>query len=238
MTFKSYKKDYDYSYSNGVFPTIELLQHRPNIIEKILLHSKGSQNQGIKKIIELCNQHGIVFELNDKLVSKLSTKENCYAIGIFSKPSDNLSDIENHIVLVNPGDMGNLGTIIRTAVGFGITNLGIIRPAVDAYDPKVIRGSMGSFFKMSIQYFDSFQEYMTRYFNEIYTFRLNAQTTLNNVKINGGRPYTLLFGNESSGLAREFNNIGYSVKIPHGYEIDSLNLAIAVAIAVHHFTNN
>ena len=58
-----------------------------------------------------------------------------------------------------PSDMGNLGTIIRTAVGFGCTDIGIISPAVDAYNPKVIRGSMGSFFKVNLQYFDSFEEY-------------------------------------------------------------------------------
>ena len=60
-----------------------------------------------------------------------------------------LSGASNHIVLVNPSDMGNLGTIIRTAVGFGFTDIGIISPAVDAYNPKVIRGSMGSFSKLT-----------------------------------------------------------------------------------------
>ena len=38
----------------GVFPTIELLQNQPGIVKKVILHSSGSQNQGIDRIIELC----------------------------------------------------------------------------------------------------------------------------------------------------------------------------------------
>ena len=139
MIVKPYKKEFDYSYTLGVFPTIELLQNQPGIVKKVILHSSGSQNQGIDRIIELCNQHGISVESNDKLVNRLSKKENCYAVGIFSKLPGFLSGESNHILLVNPSDMGNLGTIIRTAVGFGCTDIGIISPAVDAYNPKVIR---------------------------------------------------------------------------------------------------
>ena len=49
--------------------------------------------------------------------------------------------------------MGNLGTIMRTMVGFGMEDLAIIRPGVDAYDPKVIRASMGSIFHLRFAYF-------------------------------------------------------------------------------------
>ena len=43
------------------------------------------------------------------------------------------------MVLVNPSDMGNMGTIIRTMLGFNYVNLAIIRPGVDVFDPRVIR---------------------------------------------------------------------------------------------------
>ncbi|HHZ12471.1 MAG: TrmH family RNA methyltransferase [Caldicoprobacterales bacterium] len=237
MIVKPYKKEFDYSYTLGVFPTIELLQNQPGIVKKVILHSSGSQNQGIDRIIELCNQHGISVESNDKLVNRLSKKENCYAVGIFSKLPGFLSGESNHILLVNPSDMGNLGTIIRTAVGFGCTDIGIISPAVDAYNPKVIRGSMGSFFKVNLQYFDSFEEYKGSYHNQIFTFRLNGETTLNEIRKYPDKPYALVFGNESSGLGSEFDNIGIGVRIPHSQEIDSLNLAVAVGIALNHFAN-
>lgn len=237
MAYKTYKKEYDYSYSLGVFPTIELLQNRPRTVGKVLLHSDGSENAGVRKIIEICRQKHVLFETNDKLINKFSNKENCYAIGFFSKSSNILSRTRSHIVLVTPGNMGNLGTIIRTAVGFGIKDIGIIRPGVDAFDPKVVRGSMGSLFKVNIEYFDNIQEYMDAFHHGIYTFRLNGQTTLEDVVIDPSQPFALVFGNESSGLGAEYQEIGTGVVIPHSKDIDSLNLSVAVGIAIHHFVN-
>lgn len=237
MIIKPYKKGFDYSYSLGVFPTIELLQNQPGIVKKVVVHSDGSTNQGIDRITDLCGRHGIALETDDRLINRLSKKENCYAIGIFSKLPGYLTEGSNHILLVNPGDMGNLGTIIRTALGFGNTDIGIISPAVDAYNPKVIRGSMGSFFKVNLQYFDNFDEYRESYHNHIYTFRLNGEMTLDTVVPCMDKPYTLVFGNESSGLGPEFDDIGTGVRIFHSREIDSLNLAVAVGIAANHFAN-
>lgn len=234
MGYKIYNKKYDYSYSLGVYPTIELLQNKAELIEKVLLHSKV-QNNAIRKIIHFCNQKQIRFEVNDKLINKLSTKDNCYAIGIFKKQFNKLAQFENHIVLDRPGDMGNMGTIIRTAVGFGMMNLGIIRPAVDIYNPKVVRSSMGSIFKINIQYFESFQEYMNSFPNDIYTFRLDGEIELHKIKGNKNEAYTLVFGNEGSGLPSDYNVLDEGVVIRHTQDIDSLNLAVSVGIAAHHF---
>lgn len=72
-------------------------------------------------------------------------------------------DDANHVVLVNPGDMGNMGTIIRTMLGFNYSNLTIIKPGVDVFDPRVIRASMGALFNINFEYFDSFSEYLDKY---------------------------------------------------------------------------
>ena len=60
---------------------------------------------------------------------------------------------------MNPSDMGNMGTIIRTGIGFGIRNLAIVEPAVDVFNPRVVRASMGSLFQMNFRYYDSFETY-------------------------------------------------------------------------------
>lgn len=237
MAYKSYKRDHDYSYTLGVFPTVELLDNRRSAVRQVVLHSSALENQGVKKIIALCTLSGIPYEINDKLISKLSTKEKCYAIGIFSKYEEHLDKHRSHIVLANPSDKGNLGMIIRTMVGFGLRDLGIIRPAVDMFDPKVLRGSMGAVFKMRLQYFDDIQSYMAAYDRQVYPFMLDAQSTLDEAEIPQGL-YTLIFGNESSGLSDEYKQYGHSIVIPHSGEIDSLNLSVAVGIAVYHITRH
>lgn len=47
-----------------------------------------------------------------------------------------------HVVLHNPSDVGNVGTILRSALGFGFRDVAIIRPGVDPFDPRVLRASM------------------------------------------------------------------------------------------------
>lgn len=235
MQYKPYKKEFDYSYTLGVFPTLELLQHQANLVEHVILHSKGAKNEGCHKIMHICHEKNIRLETNDKFIHRLSKKGNCYAIGIFKKQAVSLSKEDNHIVLVNPGDMGNLGTIIRTVLGFGVKNIAIIKPGVDAYDPKVVRGSMGALFQVNIQYFDNFQMYMDAYDHHIYTFRLDGEKKLHDISVNEKERYAIVFGNESSGLPESYHAFGTGVVIPHSAAIDSMNLSIAVGIATYHF---
>ena len=236
VQLKAYKKDFEYSYTLGVFPTLELLNFQMDKVIKVILSQDGMENEGVKKIIDICEENNIECQINNKAINRISKKKNCYAIGVFKKYEIDLSKSLNHVVLVEPSDMGNLGTIIRTILGFNIKNLAIIRPAVDIYDPKVVRASMGAIFKISFEYFDSFEEYMNEFDHNIYTFMLDAKETLPNIKVNKNRPFSLVFGNEGSGLSDEFLEIGTSIIIPHGDEIDSLNLSIAVGIACYEFT--
>lgn len=238
MAYKPYKKDFDYSYTLGAFPTLELLDHRPELVQQVYLHSAGEASEGVRKIAEKCQQLGIAAETNDRAVQRLSNKENCYAVGIFTKQEQPLEREKDHLILVNPSDMGNMGTIIRTVAGFGIRNVGIIRPGVDVYHPKVVRGSMGSLFQVRIQYFERFEQYEEEFQrnNNIYPFMLNGKLKLEQVETDTGQPFTIVFGNEGAGLSEEFASIGTSVVIPHSQAIDSLNLAVAVGIAAYHFT--
>lgn len=236
VQLKSYKKDFEYSYTLGVFPTLELLNFQRDKVIEVVLSSDAMENEGVIKIIDICKENNIKYEINNKAINRISKKQNSYAIGVFKKYNMDLDMDKNHLVLVEPSDMGNLGTIIRTMLGFGIKNLAIIRPAVDIYDPKAIRASMGASFKISFEYFDSFQQYMNNFDHNIYTFMLDAQESLKNINIKKDKPFSLVFGNEGSGLCSEFSDIGTSIIIPHSNEIDSLNLSIAVGIAIYEFT--
>ncbi|MFC1718083.1 TrmH family RNA methyltransferase [Candidatus Poribacteria bacterium] len=228
---KKYRKNFDYSYTLGVFPTIELLNSKEESVLKILIGSKGERNKGFLEIKEICRDRNVRFEVNDRLINRLSPKENCYAVGIFRKFQAPLKSGKNHLVLVNPGDMGNLGTIVRTMLGFCVDNLALIRPAVDIFDPKVIRSSMGAVFQISFQYFDSIYQYTEAFSNSRYTFMTNGKTALD--KVTFREPFSIVFGNESSGLPDEYLELGTSVNIPHDRNIDSLNLSISVGIGLY-----
>lgn len=234
---KTYQKDADYSYTLGVFPTIELLQHQSKHVLRVYLHSSSHRNQGAIKIINLCDRYHIPYEINDKTIAKLSKKDNCYAIGVFNKYDMRLENVR-HVLLVNPGDMGNMGTILRTMLGFEYTNLAIVRPGVDVFDPKVIRASMGAIFSMNIEYFDDFNDYRARFKDhQLYTLMLKGATNIHHLH-DKAQLHTLTFGNESSGLPDSYLEYGKSIVIPHAKTIDSLNLSMALGITLFEFSKS
>lgn len=231
---KPYKKSFEYSYTLGAFPTIELIQNAPEQVLEVIV-SPDLEDRAV--ITELCNRYKIPMLESKKQVERLSDKENVYIIGVFRKFEKELSKEAPHIVLVNPSNMGNLGTIIRTAIGFGIHDVALIEPAADIYNPKVVRASMGALFHMNFRYFDSFEVYADRYGeHEFFPFMLDADKTLVPGIYQGEKPFSLIFGNEATGLDERFHGYGTSVLIPQSSEVDSLNITVAVAVASYVFT--
>lgn len=236
LKVQRYKRDSVLSYALGATLTFELLKNSPHIATRVLVKSSIDVTSAIEALFELCKQNKIPIETNDKAFNILSQKGNCFVIGEFKKSEEKIQS-GNHIVLVNPSDAGNLGTILRTATGFGITNIAIIRPAVDFYDPKTIRASMGAAFHVNVEYFDNIHEYINRFpDNHLYSFMLTSSKPLSHIEINA--PYSLIFGNEATGLPDDFASFSDSVVIPHSKDIDSLNLPIAASIAIYEFTKN
>ena len=134
--------------------------------------------------------------------------------------------------------MGNMGTIIRTMLGFNYVNLAIIRPGVDVFDPRVIRASMGAIFNINFEYFDSFDEYIEKYpQHNIYPLMLKGAKNIHLIEPDQ-QSHSLVFGNESSGLPDEFLDYGQSIFIPHSEKIDSLNLSMALGITLCHFSKD
>lgn len=234
MEIKSYKKDTFYSYTLGAFPTIELLRNKPENVIKVLIHTSFTNNEVISLIRELLGNCEV--EYNDKLINKLSPKGNCFVVGVFKKYSSTLDENKDHVVLVNPSDMGNLGTILRSSLGFGLENIAIIRPGVDIFDPKVIRASMGAIFSLNIQYFQTYEDYLKSFPNHVkHTFMLQAKKTLQEVSFNKDKLTSLVFGNEATGLDHSLLDEN-SIIIKHSDKIDSLNLPSSLAIALYEFT--
>lgn len=234
MKINKYKHDLDYSYTLGATLTYELLKFKPYLINKIYISPKIKITNDIRKMLSLAKEKNIIIEETEKAFNILSKKENCFVIGEFKKENTDLIE-DNHIVLVNPSNAGNLGTIFRTAVGFGINNIAIIKPSVDYYDPKVVRASMGALFHLNIKYYNDIYEYKKDFKNnKLYSFMLQSSKPIN--KIIKTKPYSLVFGNEATGLPNEYLDICDSIIIPHSKDIDSLNLPIATSIAMYEFT--
>lgn len=141
----------------------------------------------------------------------------------------NHTTLKNKFSLVLDGvqDPGNMGTIIRTADWFGITNVICSEDTVDAYNPKVVQSTMGSLARVSISY--------TNLAGLISTTQLPVFGTLLNgdniYSINFGTEGLLLMGNEGNGIRPDvLPLITKAITIPRIGKAESLNVAIATAI--------
>ncbi|MCL2813726.1 MAG: TrmH family RNA methyltransferase [Oscillospiraceae bacterium] len=233
MNFKTYKKEGEYSYALGASVAIELLRTNPKDCLGVILSPNYTDKEGI--IEGLCEAHNIPIEQNQKLLGILSPKENCFVAAAFAKRRHVLDKNKTHVVLDQPSDMGNLGACMRSCAGFRVYDLAVIGAGADAYNPKAIRASMGAFFHVRVQYFESIRGYLDIYQNnrEIYTFMLKADHVLQGLAADKNEVRSLIFGNEASGLDYgTYKDIGKSVVIAHSDKIDSLALPAAVSIAL------
>ena len=228
---KRYQKEFTYSYAFGAYPVIELLKSHPESVLKVLFKEDSFKDGNIPAIQKECEKRNIHTQINNKLIDKISVKENTYVVGVFKKYASKIKEDENHIVLVNPSNTGNLGTILRTMLGFNFKNLAIIKPAVDIFDPLVVRASMGAVFSINFEYFNNIEEYVSKFSSHhLYPFMLNGKSSVENVKF--VKPYSIIHGNESKGLDEKYLELGESVYISHSSSIDSLNLSIAAGISM------
>jgi len=228
---EAYDKSLDYSYAPGIFPATECLKNAPGRCMRLLLSSASEKSEGAKSLRVQAEAQNIRVEIADRALERISKKENCFAAMVYKKQEGVFDAAAPHIVLVNPSDSGNLGTILRTALGFGLVNIAIIRPAVDSDDPRVTRASMGAAFSLNVRHFDSFNDYRNEFpERQLFPFMLTGAVPLDEAVKKVSGPFSLIMGNEASGLPDEFAAYGISTLIPHSAKIDSLNLAIAAGI--------
>ena len=236
-SLSGYRSDLDYSYAPGIFPSMECLRYRPEQVRRLLIHPAAEGREGADRLMELARANGIRVETAERALARISGKENCYAAAVFEKREEDPDPEKPHVLLHQPGDSGNVGTILRTALGFGIEDVILIRPCVDLFDPRTVRASMGSLFRLRVRMYETFEEYR-RLMGErdYYPFMLDASVPLAEALEKPRRARrTLIFGNEGRGLPPEFARIGQPVRIPSNDRVDSLNLAVAAGIGIYAF---
>ena len=172
----------------------------------------------------------------ERVLRRESRKDNCYAALVFEKFDSDLDPAACHAVLCQISDSGNLGTAMRSLLGFGIRDVALIRPCVDVFEPHALRASMGAFYKLRVHTYDRFDDYRAAHPDRpLFPFMLDGAIPLNEAARGASKPFSLVFGNEQTGLPPEFAQLGQSVMIPQSSEIDSLNLAVAVSVGSYVF---
>lgn len=139
------------------------------------------------------------------------------------------------IVLENLQDPGNLGTILRTAEGAGATGVLLSADCVDIYNPKVIRSTMGSIYRVPFCYSQDLHAdlaWLKRQGVRLYAAHLRGTDFYDCFGYRGASGF--LIGNESRGLTEETAALADTyVRIPMCGQVESLNAAVAASVLMY-----
>lgn len=181
------------------------------------------------------------YKISKELMQRVTSLQTPPIIlGIAKKPAwklESLLKIENLRLLVGIEiqDPGNLGTMIRSADASGTTGIILSKGTVDPYNPKVVRSTMGSIFRVPIIEVDDLHELLKELKSKgirVIGSSLTAGKSHWNVDLTG--KIAMLIGNEGSGISNEVLSLcDLLVKIPIFGKAESLNAAMASAILLY-----
>lgn len=177
----------------------------------------------------------------DNVFKQMSdTKTPQGILGIVKMKSYSLQEViggDNAFVIVceDIQDPGNMGTILRTAEGAGVTGIVMTNNTVDIYNPKTIRSTMGSVYRVPFIYTDNLADVMAKM--KLLDIKMYA------AHLNGNNSYTannycskcaFLIGNEGNGLKQETaDKCDCLIRIPMEGKVESLNAAISSAVLMY-----
>lgn len=139
------------------------------------------------------------------------------------------------VVLENLQDPGNLGTIVRTGEGAGITGVIMTEQTVDIFNPKTIRATMGSIYRVPFIYVRDMAETLeTLHKHGVHTYAAHLKGSTYYDDFSFDAPTAFLIGNEGNGLRKETADMAeYYLKIPMEGNVESLNAAIATSLLMY-----
>jgi TrmH family RNA methyltransferase len=138
------------------------------------------------------------------------------------------------VVAVGIQDPGNLGTILRSAEAFGAAGVFVAEGTVSPYNPKALRGSAGSIFRLPVVQISSAE--LVPLFRQR-GVRLVATSSHKGTPLpeaNWTLPLAIFIGNEGAGLPRELmRQMDETLVIPQAAEVESLNAGVAASIVLY-----
>lgn len=178
-----------------------------------------------------------LIETNEAVLKKISTTDSApeaVAVAcqkIFDK--EVLKHANKVLLLEGIKDVGNLGTILRSAAAFDVDAVILYGNCTDIYNPKCVRASVGNLCKIPVFNMNSIDE-LQRYFEDFERIATLPRSTRLLKKFKPEKRMLIMFGSEADGLSQEL--IEYSttsVKIEMNPAVESLNLSISCGIILY-----
>ncbi len=194
---------------------------------------KGTAREKIEK----CNYEILSDELFKKVSDTQTPQGVLCVMEQYHYELEDLFQKKNPLFLIleDIQDPGNLGTMVRTAEGAGVDGIIMTKGTVDIYNPKTIRSTMGSVYRMPFFYTDNLTDVMKQLQKrnvKLYAAHLKGNQFYHQMDFTGATAF--LIGNEGNGLKDETASAAdVYMKIPMKGKVESLNAAVASVILMY-----
>ncbi len=211
--------------SNQLFDNIVMCEQ--------LYNSTNINKENITKLLN-DNEDKIIYVTENVFQSMCDTVSPQGIIAVVCMKENNIEITDNNIVFLDGlQDLGNIGTIIRTASAFSFNTVILNENCVDIYNPKLIRSTMGNIFKINcLQLYDNGINILNDLKQKgyvIYETTLDNSEDVYSVKFNDKK--ILIMGNEANGISNEILQLSdENIVIPMDNNTESLNVSIATGI--------
>ena len=231
-------------------------ENQEYIIEGVkLIEEAVKENAEIKKVI-VCDDTTRTYEIPTNVMLEIAKYECVYVTekifnmitqvtnpqGIMAIVKKNVTnseiDYSQHIIVVLDGvqDPGNLGTILRTVDSVGLSQIIVSKETADAFNPKVVRSTMGAIFRVKIIESEDLQEtikQMKKHHFKLMVTSLQTDRSIYDIELN---KRIIVIGNEANGVSKEIQDMAdEKVKIPMLGKTESLNASVATGIILYEY---
>lgn len=213
------------------------LEAEPDKIKEVYVSKSFYEKGTAREKIEQCNYEILSDELFKKVSDTQTPQGILCVIKQYHYELEALFQKENPLFLIleDIQDPGNLGTMVRTAEGAGVDGIIMTKGTVDIYNPKTIRSTMGSVYRMPFFYTEDLLGVMKQLQERkvtLYAAHLKGNQFYHQLDFKTGTAF--LIGNEGNGLKEETAKAAdVYMKIPMEGKVESLNAAVASVILMY-----
>jgi TrmH family RNA methyltransferase len=204
----------------------------------LFITEQGRHHPEGREILEAAQKNKVrVFNVSSKIISYVSDTVTPQGIlAVVEKPMPAWPQKPFGLVLAvhQVQDPGNMGTLLRSAEAFGVRAVFVTEESCDLFNPKVVRSSMGSIFRLPFQTgagWNAYQEWFSK--NGFYTYALTHRADKSLTEMKFTHPAAIWAGAEGKGLPEDLAASCHGkVRIPMEGKVESLNVGIAASLAL------
>lgn len=172
-----------------------------------------------------------------KMISDVNTPQGILAIIGRTSTEAEIDYTQDIIVALDDiQDPGNLGTILRTVDSIGLNQILVSKGTADAYNPKVVRSTMGAIFRVKIIECENLKNTLKeikKHKFELITTSLQTENSIYDINYN---KKVIIIGNEANGVEQDIQDMSdIKVKIPMLGRTESLNASVATGIVLYEY---